>query len=208
MSASSIQQKLYKAYGKVSKALGYPYRVYRPINNLSPLHDENWVADVSASFTMNDGYTSSPTTNMPTWTVYVNGRDLMVGDFLYSEDTQRTFYINSMAPHLPITAVEMPNRITLYEIGYGNNGFGYQPGRGPIVAKDIPAWIDYTSSVESGFGVADGKAGNRAVNVVTWAPTIAMGYKLVDERGFEGDVVSYNHNVLGWGTKIVAVENK
>lgn len=208
MSASSIQRKIHNAYGRVAKALGYPYKVYRPVNNLSPLHDENWIADVTASFSMNEGYTSSPTSGMPTWTCWVNGRDIMVGDFLYSEDTRKTYYINSMAPHLPIMAVEMPNRITLYTIGYGNNGFGYQPGRGSVVAKDIPAWVDYTSAVESGFGIADGKAGNRAVNVVTWAPTVAMGYKLVDERGFEGDIVSYNHNVLGWGTKLVAVENK
>ena len=188
--------------------MGYPYKVYRPINNLSPLSDENYVASVTASFTASETYGSTITSGIPNWIVYANGKELMVGDFLYSEDTGRTFYINSMAPHLPIMAIELPHSVTLYALDYKNSGFGYQPGKGEVVARDIPAWVDYTSAIESGFGVAEGKVGNRVINVTTWAPTVQMGYRIADDRGFEGDVVSYNHNVLGWGTKIVAVENK
>lgn len=213
MSATAIQRKLDKAHKKVSNKIGYTYNVYRPITNIDPLDDANFIDDIKATFTLSDQYTSAMGWGIPAWTIYTDAEQIQEGDFFYNEELERTFFITSRKPHLPVIAVEVPHRIDIMTIGYGDSGNGFEAGATTYLAKNLPAFVAMgASNFASGLPARTaGSAPMRSVEVITCFPNqeSLIGKTLViSSEDFSGDIQRYDYSGIGLGVKFSAAENR
>lgn len=210
MSAKSIQRKIDKAHLKVSKALGTPYALYRSITNVDVLDDANKVVDVKLTATINDGYTSTLGWQTPVWTVFTDAQHVQAGDFLWSEDEHRTFFVLSRLPHLPILAVEVNDRIDIKTVGYGDDGTGFSPTATVYLARNLPCFKSYGAASMSGGvpGRNMATTGFRTATIYTTLPKekMVMGASVVSPDGFKGDITSYDYSSIGSGLKITVQE--
>lgn len=212
MSATAIQRKLDKAHKKVSNKIGYTYNLYRPITNINPLDDANFIDDIKATFTLSDQYTSAMGWGIPAWTIYTDAVQVQEGDFFHSEELERTFFITSRKPHLPVIAIEVPHRVDIMRIGYGDTGNGFEAGATTYLAKNLPAFVSMgASNFASGLPARTaGTASMRTVEVITHFPNQEklIGTTLVIAAdGFEGDIQRYDYSGIGLGVKFSAAEN-
>lgn len=209
MSAIAIQKKIDVAHKKVSTKLGYSYGLFRPINNLDVLDEANFIANVNLTFTLSDTFTSALSWQTPVYTAYTDAAKVQEGDFLWSEDEGRTFLILSRQPHQPVLVLEMPDRVDIKTVGYGDTGEGYGPGATVFVARGLPAFVSYSSSTMGGLTPARslGAAGVRNATIYTSLPKpgMLMGSN-INDGSFSGDVTMYNYASVGNAVKITAQE--
>lgn len=210
MSAQSIQRKLDVAHKKISNKLGYKYTLYRPLHNVDVLDDSNIVGDVLLTFTMSDGYTKALSWELPVYTAYTNAAIVQEGDFLWSEDEGRTFLVLSRQPHQPVLILEMPDRIDIQSVGYGDDGDGFSPSATTYTARNLPANISYEASGFGGMTPARsvGTAGIRSANIYTSLPKSAMlmGKTVLTGDGFRGDITNYDYSMVGNAVTFTAQE--
>lgn len=210
MSAQSIQRKLDAAHKKISNKLGYKYTLYRPLHNLDVLDDSNIVDDVNLTVTMSDQYTKALSWELPVYTAYTNAALVQEGDFLWSEDEGRTFLVLSRQPHQPVLVLEMPDRIDIQTVGYGDSGDGFAPNATTYTARNLPAVLSYGASSSGGVVPArsNAVAGVRNVTIYTAFPksSMLMGQTISTEDGFRGDIVNYDYAHVGNAVKFVAQE--
>ena len=209
MGATAIQKKLDKAHKKVGLKLGEEFGLYRPIINTSILNLENWMADVKATYTLSDSYTTALNWQVPVWTCYTEAALIAEGDFLYNDLTEKTYFILARQPLLPVLALECPHKASLQTVGYGNTGTGFAPGALTYIAEDIPGFMQYGSTTKSGsYPGANSKAGVRTATFITTFPNpeMLMGAILTDAHGFKGNVIGYDYSALGKSVKITAQE--
>lgn len=208
MSGKSLQRKIDVAHRKISKVIGYPYNLYRPITNANVLDDSNLVAPVYLTATISDTYTSTIGWQLPIWTIYTDARLVQAGDFLYSDVEQRTFIVISRLPHLPILAIEANDRIDVKQVGYGNDDNGnYSPNATTYIARNLPCDMSYAAGSLSGGVPARslGVAGIRQATIYTALPRerMAMGFIIShDSDNFSGNVVSYDYSSVGSGLRL------
>lgn len=210
MSAQSLQRKLDVAHKKVSNKLGYTYTLYRPINNMNALDDNNIISEVKLSFTLSDSYTSALSWQVPVYIGYTDAAQVQEGDFLFSEEQGRTFLILSHQPHQPVLVLEMPDRISILGVTYGDTGDGFGPGADTHIAKNVPALVTLNSSNISGLVPARNlaSAGVRNATIITSIPKekMLMGNTLICDNGFGGDIVHYDYAMVGKAVNIKAQE--
>ena len=211
MSAQSIQRKLDAAHKKISNKLGYKYTLYRPIRNTDVLDDSNIVDDVLLTVTLSDTYTKALAWELPVYTAYTNAAIVQEGDFLWSEDEGRTFLILSRQPHQPVLVLEMPDRIDIQTVGYGDSGDGFAPDAVTYTARNLPACISYGASGFAGLSPARGvgSAGVRNATVYTSLPksSMLMGQTVNNqEDGFRGDIINYDYAQVGKAVKFTVQE--
>lgn len=211
MSASAIQKKIDNAHKKVGKKLGYQYGIYRPlVSNTDLISDRNLIKYVKAAFTLNDNYTSNIKWEIPTWTLYTESAEIQPGDYLYSEDQNRTFFVFQMQPHEPVYAIEANDRINIFGVAYANGGTGFAPGSTTYLAKNMPCYLSYgTGSVSGNLpGNGVGSIPYRTMTVITSVPKqiMVLGETITDNAGFTGDITSYDYSSVGAGVKITAAE--
>ena len=210
MSAQSLQRKLDVAHKKVSNKLGYTYTLYRPINNINALDDNNIIDDVKLTFTLSDSYTSALSWQVPVYTGYTDAAQVQEGDFLFSEEQGRTFLILSRQPHQPVLVMEMPDRIDMRTVSYVNDGTGFAPGSDAYVARNVPALVTWTSGTIGGMVPARNmaNAGTRTASIITSFPksTMLIGNTITTTDSFVGDVVHYDYAMVGNAVKMVASE--
>jgi len=210
MSASSIQRQIDNAHKKVGKKLGYNYGLYRPLDsNVDVISDRNLIKYMKATVTLNDNYTmqvANTRWDAPMWVLYSETEDLQMGDYLYSEEAGRTFFVLNKQPHLPVLAIEANTRINIQRVGYGDSGDGFAPAQTTYIAKNLPCFMQYaTGSVKvdlpgGGFGVVP----FRTMTVYTALPseTMLLGSIVDDGNGFIGDITTYDYSSVGIGVKI------
>lgn len=144
--ADAIQRKLYKAYGKVGKTLGYAYDVYRAEELTNPIDPSTWIDRQNVSFSQDNKYNKAHDKGLSIWLCWVDGRlnkntEIQQGDMLYDVLTESTYFIASAQAHLPIRAIKANSRITVSRVGsYGDTGDGYGVVEQEI-GTDIPASI-------------------------------------------------------------------
>ena len=210
MGYQSIQTKLDKAHKKVGLKLGQQFGLFRPIINTSILDTENWLANILATFTLSDSYTTALNWSVPVWTCYTDAAQIAEGDFLYDEDINRTFFILARQPLLPVLALECPHRVSIKTVGYGNGGTGFAPNATTEFAIDLPAFVQYGSTTKDGRypGRTTTSAGIRTATIITTFPdpTMLMGSVITDAHGFSGTIIGYDYSVLGKSVKITAQE--
>jgi len=171
MSAISLQRKLDNAHKKVANILGFDYTLYRPLNNTNVIHDSNIIASVKASTTLNDSYTSTIDWGLPVWTIYTFASMVQQGDFLYSEKENRTFFILSRLPHLPVLALEVPDRIDVQVVSYSDNN-GFSPAPSTYIARNLPCYLSMGTTQFGGGspGRSVGSTGIRNLKIFTTFP--------------------------------------
>lgn len=211
MSAQSIQKKISNAHKKVGNKLGYTYGIYRPLNsNVDIISDRNLIKYVKAATTLNDSFTSNVKWEVPIWTLYSETGVLKPGDYLYSEEEGRTFFVLIMQPHQPVLAVEANDRINLTKVGYGDAGTGFAPVTEQYIARNLPCYLTYGSgSVASdlpGNGVGNIPYRTMTVYTAIPQPDMLLGETLADFNGFKGDITSYDFNSVGVGVKLTVAE--
>lgn len=211
MSAASIQKKIDNAHKKIGKVIGYTYGLYRPIDsNVDVISDRNLIKYVKATVTLSDSYSSNVKWEIPVWTLYTETAELQNGDYLYSEEEGRTFFVMNKQPHQPVVAVEANDRISIKSVGYANNGTGFAPAQETYIAKQLPCYLTYGSGSVSGSLPGNGVSSipYRTMTVYTALPkqSMILGETLVDKDGFSGDVTSYDYSSVGVGVKITIAE--
>lgn len=211
MSAQSIQRKIDVAHKKISNKLGYKYTLYRPLRNNDVLDDANIVDDVNLTVTLSDTYTKALSWELPVYTAYTNAAIVQEGDFLWSEDEGRTFLVLSRQPHQPVLVLEMPDRIDIQTVGYGDSGDGFSPDAVSYTARNLPACISYGASGFAGLSPARGAgtAGIRNATIYTSLPksSMLMGQTVNNQGdGFRGDIVNYDYAQVGNAVKFTVQE--
>lgn len=211
MSAKSIQTKLNNAHKKIGKKIGYVYGLYRPLySNIDVISDQNLIKYVNATVTLNDSYNSNIKWEVPIWTVYTETAELQMGDYLYSEETGRTFFVLNKQDHQPVLVIEANDRIDIKQVTYGDNGNGFAPGNMTYLAQRLPCYLSYGSSTIGSNLPGNGVSGIpiRTMEVYTALPktTMLLGETLLDADGFKGDVTSYDYSSVGIGVRITVAE--
>lgn len=209
MSAISIQKKIDKAHKKIASKLGYPYRVYRSLNDIDPLNDRNIFEHVNATFTLSDTYTSTLSDGTPIWTVYTDPIQVEMGDYLYNDE--HCYIIISRLPHLPVLAIQADDRIDIRTIGYGDSGTGFSPAQSTFVARNLPAYVSTSSHPipvgMPGVGINKVEFRQMVANTYLKAEVNLMTHSLV-WKDFTGDVITYDFSSIGKGVKITARESQ
>lgn len=211
MSAASIQKKIDNAHKKVGKTLGYTYSLYRPLDsNVDVISDRNFIKSVKATVTLNDNYSSSIKWEVPLWTLYSESAEFELGDYLYSEEQNRTFFIFQKQSHQPVYAIEVNDRVSMQVVGYADSGTGFAPSASSSFAKQLPCYLSYgTGSVSADLpGNGVGSIPFRTMTVITAMPKKAMvlGETMSDNDGFRGDITHYDYSSVGCGVKITVAE--
>ena len=211
MSALSIQKKIDVAHKKIGKKIGFGYGLYRPLSNIDVLDDANLIADnVKSTFTINNEYMKAFDWQIPIWTCYTDATQAQAGDFLYSEEQSRTFFIFARLAHQPIMAMEVNDRIDLKIVGYGDDGSGFGPDTTTYFARNLPCYLSYGAQQMSGGIPArtNASAGARTATIITTVPRTAvlMGSSVVVPDGFQGDVISYDYSSVGAALRFTAQE--
>jgi len=211
MSAASIQKKINNAHKKVGNAIGYSYGLYRPLDsNVDVISDRNLIKHVKASVTLNDNYSSSIKWEVPLWTLYSESAELQLGDYLYSEEAGRTFFVFQKQDHQPVYAIEVNDRVFIDTVAYSDSGTGFAPSAGTTFAKSLPCFLTYGTGTIAGNlpGGGESKIPFRTMTVITTMPKQAMvlGETMSDNNGFKGDITSYDYSSVGAGVKITVAE--
>lgn len=179
MSADSIQRKLFKAYGKVAKKVGYPADVYRVSQSYNrPLDDQNWIERTHFSVSQNDKFNAPVGSN--TWLAWIdatlsNQFDLQVGDLVHYPHNGQTFYIIDMHAIHPIRALECNTTVSISGIDmYTDVGEGWGLNELDTAGIDVPAWVTVSGSqtIDGGFVPARTalSQGNEIYTIQLWMP--------------------------------------
>jgi hypothetical protein len=203
MGAVVIQKKIYSAYAKVAQKLGYDYDIYRPITWLDPMQPANWIDTKKFTSAPTSSFKQAQQFSVPILDAYIDGNIIRVGDLLRNDDQNRTFFVISKQPHLPINVIEGPSLISITRAGYASNVNGsfektpltvatnvpanisapsarpYDNGTPVKVTGAVPKWIVYLWMPDNMINVGDvitDNFGNRAV--VHAVSTSPLGYQL------------------------------
>lgn len=209
MSANKLQTKIDKAHKKIGAKLGYTFGLYRPLNNVDVLDEANWIADIDASFTLNDEFTQALNWDTPVWTCYTDASQLQEGDFMYSEEQGRTFHVLTRQPLLPVMVLECPDKVDIQTVGYGDDGTGFAPGKLTVIARNLPGYVSYGAvNHKAAFPGGTANVGIRTITFITSLPKsfVLQGMTISEAGGFSGDILSYDYAPYGNSVKITATE--
>ena len=130
MDAATLQNRIYKGYGKAALRLGYMTDIYRPVNGTNPMQQGNKIASINASFNAEDMTYGKPNKyGKATWYGLFDGTLTQVGDYLVNEQ-DGTFFIAAQQTALPILLVSCNRTINVLRpqqqtgvgaVGYGGN---------------------------------------------------------------------------------------
>ena len=198
--AQSIQNKIWKAYGKVGKTLGKPFSIYRAPTTNYPIIPENWIDTKNVAFSQDTKFARPLDDGTPLWMCWIDGRlnnlfDVQAGDYISDDLTGETYVIVSAQPHTFIRALSTPNKISVYGNETYTDGVDGLAQTKPLVSMELPCNIRQPSSSTSNGYVPVQTLGFESVpqyEIHVWDPNneIKIGYQIVDEHGNESLVVS------------------
>lgn len=213
MTAASFQKKIDNAHKKISKKLGYVYGLYRPLTNVNVLDLDNWIKNVHLTATISDSYTSTVGWGLPVWTVYTDAASVEEGDFLYSEDQGRTFFIISKLPHLPVLACEVNDRVNVYSVEYNNAVSGFAPTVTTPIMENLPVAVTQ-GTVTTGAIIPQADiavSGSRDFQMITTFPQpedLLNKHVVLVNTSFSGHVFSFQRSPIGKGVKFSVREQE
>lgn len=154
--ADIIQQKIWKAFGKVSKSLGYDCDIYHSQHLDSPIQEANNVFEGKVAFSLDDNFGATPKDGLNLFKCWVDGRyanifDVEAGDHIKRVKDDAIFYIANADEHHRLTAIKCNATISVQRVVYGDSGQGYGPSD-TEVADTIPCFIKIGSAKGGNLG--------------------------------------------------------
>lgn len=213
MDAATLQNRIYKGYGKAALRLGLAYSIYRPANASDPL--ATVLQTLPASFNAEDfGYKKPNKYGTPTWYAILDGSVTKPGDYL--QGAGGTFFIAAQQLNLPILVVECNRTLCMKRqtapAGVGAVGYG---GATVAASTDVLGQTNADGSLQKGWPASvllKGKADTTGTDIpsatknVGWfillppsVPiTLQAGDILVDDLGRRYGVQGAELTDLGW----------
>lgn len=187
--AKAIQNKLWKAYGKVGKILGLEADIFRLDETLdNPLQDVYWKDTQEVAISADDSFGSTLGDEVKIW---INGKydkenNIQVGDFVRINEYSSIYVITEDDLNLPLMAYSLDDTVTIERAVKTATATDYDDVVTTIV-ENFPVKISRGGGATGGFVPAASKAaeGLQAGQVVAWAPvdSIKRGDVLVDQFG-------------------------
>lgn len=207
MSSRSVQNKIWKAFGKVGRKLGTEHEIYRSHTINDPIDNANYLDTKKVSFSLDDKYRKTPSHGLEEWKTWVDGRlenkfDIQRGDWIVNSNDGTTYYVANVEPHSYIISVRCDNIVTFYEASYSNPGTGYTTVK-EVVASNVPVNIEIDGPKGNDLGYADAQSYAidpiMTAKVYTWDPKreIKIGYTMVDEQNVSWRVYAIEKGSLG-----------
>lgn len=167
MDSTTLQNRIWKGYGKAALRIGPSFNLFRPASATSPFASGP-LTTLNASFNAEDMTYSRPNKyGKPTWFCLVDGTQTQVGDYL-SNATQ-TFFIAAMQPTLPILAVECNRTISIFRPQQQTTA-GVNPYGGTVDSNQTVLMAGWPASVLQGTkGEKDGAVLPGDVRLPWWA---------------------------------------
>jgi hypothetical protein len=148
MDGATLQNRIYKGYGKAAAKIGINHDLYRPRGTQFPLIGSNKLATLPVSFNAEDFKYSRPNKyGKPTWFAVMDGTQTQVGDYL--KGSSGTFFIAAQQALLPILAVEC-NRIINVQRPQQQRGVGAQGYGGDTDANETMLMQEWPASILQG----------------------------------------------------------
>ncbi|HEX8894464.1 MAG TPA: hypothetical protein VF783_14130 [Terriglobales bacterium] len=153
MDSATLQNRIWKGYGKAALRIGPAFNQFRPNSATNPF-GSGPIATLNASFNAEDMTYGKPSKyGKPMWYCLVDGTQTQVGDYL--SNTDKTYYIAAMQQTLPILAVECNRTINVVQAAQqptvGAVGYGGDTAAGEILLmKQWPASILQGTKGEKG----------------------------------------------------------
>lgn len=135
MDAATLQNRIYRGYGKAAARLGLPNVVSRPTSAADPL--ANVIGTLPCSFNAEDWkYVKPNKYGRPTWYGLFDASTTQAGDYLVGP--QGTFFIAAQQLHLSVLCVECNRSIALLRQPAPSASTGAQPYGGVCIAESEP----------------------------------------------------------------------
>ncbi|KVC81389.1 hypothetical protein [Burkholderia ubonensis] len=148
MDSATLQNRIYKGYGKAALRIGPIYSQYRPTSASNPIASGTLLGTLNASFNAMDMTYGRPNVyGKALWYALVDGTQTKIGDYLIN--AAQTFFIAAMQQTLPILAVECNRTLNVLrpfqQSGVGATGYG-----GDTAAGETPLMTGWPASVLQG----------------------------------------------------------
>lgn len=187
--AKAIQNKLWKAYGKVGKILGLEADIFRLDGALdNPLQDRYWHDTQEVAISADDSFNSTLSDEVKIW---VNGKydrenNIAVGDFVRINETSSIYVIVDADLNLPLMAYSLDDTVTVERSVKTATATDYDDVT-TVVVENYPVKIGRAGGATGGFVPAASKAaeGIQSGQVFAWAPegSFQRGDVLIDQFG-------------------------
>lgn len=151
MDGTKANAKVRRGYAIAAAKLGTAHAHYRPLDGAPALSDGNLLGDVRAVFDTNAyKFTLPQNWSKPVWTGLWNPEATQVGDYLV--DGERTFFIASQHPLLPMQAVLCNAVVSLHRLENLGPTEGFQRGyAGAVREREVPILTDWPCGLYHGI---------------------------------------------------------
>jgi hypothetical protein len=214
--ADSIQAKLWKAYGKVGKVLGYPHELYRTDHLSVPIQSKNFIDTKNVAFSLNDKFSQTPGSGVDRWKTWVDGRleshfDIQPGDFLVNIETHETYFVGNSEKHSYIISVRANTFLSVYNTVYEtlSTGFG---GSDNEIAYNVPAHLLVSSFAGNDLNYIPGPTYNKdtvltgEIYIIDPARTVQVGMNVRDSNNILWDILSIDESSLGIKLQVQSIK--
>ena len=140
MSGASIARTLDGAFKTVGAVMGYPFKVYRPLDWVQPVSDENYLYTLNVAASPDDAFTQDPD-DLAKFKLYCKATQLEERDILVCEALNRT-YVVLHKMELRVAQGVLANdtiKILRPELAAGAMGFAE-------IARKVPAAVKISGS--------------------------------------------------------------
>lgn len=143
MDAATLQNHIYKGYGKAAQRLGLPNVVSRPLLAADPL--ANVIGTLLCSFNAEDWkYIKASKYGRPTWFGLFDATTTRAGDYLVGP--QGTFFIAAQQLHLSVLCVECNRRVAMIRSVAVGPAVGAQGYSGACASEGLTVLGDIDSN--------------------------------------------------------------
>ena len=215
--ADGIQKKLWKAYGKVGKTLGYDFELYRPDKFDDPINDRYYIDTKKVAFSQDTEYRKVREEGLSIWHCWLDGRlqdlfDIQFGDYLLNPQTNEIYFIASAEKHLFIKAMKTNDFITISRVQYADSAYGFSSSDSDIVTNLPALMYQPRSERDSGYVPADTSlfSSQPSYDYYVADPfnSIRIGDAVTDQNGNRSQVSAVYITDIGTHLKTMAYDSE
>ena len=187
MSLNSNQKAIQKGYGKIAKALGGKFGVYRPSNlSFAPICDpRNWIMDVDFAESKSSGFQSTVMFGVPSTQGFFDAtKGILAGDIFVSDD--RTYYVGDIPSFTEPMVIQTFNTMNVYSQTWDEGTEAYLDA---LTVNTAPCNLQSGGQLEFGSDPSSSKDPNAQSKlsyvIYTWLKEgdVNIGDKIVLDNG-------------------------